>query len=380
MLNVLQLTKELINLPSVTPEGAECIDKLITLLQPLGFVITRTSDGPATNLWARYGTAAPLVCFLGHVDVVPPGPLAEWQHDPFQANEKDGYLYGRGACDMKSGVAAMAVAAHDFIKNNPHFTGSIALLITTAEEDLDQFGVPTMIELLKERGEKIDYCITGEPSSTNVVGDVIRPGRRGSLSAQLTVHGKQGHVAFPHLADNPLNKMLAPLAELAAVTWDQGSADFPPTSLQFSNINAGTGAHNVIPGSATIKFNFRFSPAVTVDYLKETTEAILNKHQLKYQLDWQLSGLPFLTPGGDLIDTVKNAVHSVMKITPTLSTGGGTSDARFIAPLGAQVIELGVCNATAHKINECVKISDLENLVRIYRKILEQLLDRNYGT
>jgi succinyl-diaminopimelate desuccinylase len=374
MKNVLQLTKDLINIPSVTPQGAACLDMIIALLEPLGFTIHKTKCGAATNLWARFGNSQPLVCFLGHVDVVPPGPKSAWSSDPFMAVEKDGYLYGRGAADMKSGVAAMTIAAINFLEKHPNFSGSIAILLTTAEEDLEQFGVPTVVEFLKHTQQTIDYCITGEPSSSETIGDVIRPGRRGSLNATLTIHGKQGHVAFPHLADNPINKMFAPLAELTTISWDEGSADFPPTSLQFSNIMAGTGAGNVIPGQVTVKFNFRFSPMVTAEELQAKTEAILKKHKLTYDVAWNLSGLPFLTPRKELMNVAEQAVLDVCGIKAEFSTAGGTSDARFIAPLGAQVIELGVSNATAHKVNECVKISDLEKLVKIYEIILAKLV------
>ena len=375
MIDVIELSQQLINIPSVTPAGRDCIELIIPMLKKLGFSIELFSYQEASNLWARYGQASPLVCFLGHVDVVPTGPGEQWQDDPFNAVINEGYLYGRGAADMKTGVAAMVTAATTFIKQNPHFEGSIALLLTSAEEALHELGVPNVVEILEKRHEKIDYCITGEPSSEKITGDTLRNGRRGSLNAQLTITGKQGHVAFPHLADNPLHKAFAALAELVNTEWDQGNDDFPPTSLQFTKINAEAGATNIIPGELSCHFNFRFSPAVTALQLKQRTSAILEKYSLTYALQWDLSGNPFFTPKGKLTIAATQAIEEIVGITPQFSTGGGTSDARFIAPTGAQVVELGVTNKTAHQINECETIDNIRILPKIYLQILQQLFD-----
>ncbi len=372
-MNVIELTQALINLPSITPEGADCIELIIARLEKLNFHIERIPVGPAQNLWARYGSQSPVVCFLGHVDVVPPGPLEQWITPPFSATVRDGYLYGRGASDMKSGIAAFIIAIENFIQAHPDFPGSIAVMLTTVEEEEHQHGVPNIVELLTERGEKIDYCITGEPSSEHSVGDRIRHGRRGSLNGKLTIIGKQGHIATPQLADNPIHRALPALAELAATAWDQGNADFPPTSFQISNIHAGTGALNVIPGHITLDLNFRFCPESTAEQLQQRVETILQKYPLHYDLQWSLSGNPFYTAPGRLRQAVAHAIKTIVNITPEFSTGGGTSDARFIAPMGAEVIELGVSNATAHKINECAKISDIEALVDLYQLSLTTL-------
>lgn len=373
MSNVITLAKQLINIPSVTPEGEGCIKVIVPILEKLGFSIELFRYEGAINLWARYGKQKPLLCFLGHVDVVPPGPSEDWQTDPFTAVIKKDYLYGRGASDMKTGIAAMLVATENFIQQRRHFPGSIAFLITSAEEAMHKLGVPNVVNILEERQEKIDYCITGEPSSQKVTGDTIRNGRRGSLNAKLSVFGKQGHIAFPHLANNPLHALFAALAELVTIEWDCGNDDFPATSLQFSNINAGHGATNIIPGTVTCLFNFRFSPMVTASALQTQTEAILQKHRLNYTIKWQLSGQPFFTAPGKLTEAANTAVKNVVNITPEFSTGGGTSDARFIAPTGAQVIELGVSNKTAHHVNECEAVTNIELLPKIYYEILQQL-------
>jgi len=378
MTNVIELSKRLINIPSITPKGNACIDVLVSLLQPLGFTIEKFNYGDATNLWARYGEASPLLCLLGHVDVVPIGPREKWQHDPFAAVIENDMLYGRGASDMKTGVAAMITAATAFVQQKPHFNGSIAFLITTAEEDMHELGVPNVVEILKKRNEKIDYCITGEPSSQTITGDTIRNGRRGSLGAKLTVHGKQGHVAFPHLADNPLHKAFAAFDELTRIEWDRGNDDFPPTSFQFTNLHSGTGANNIIPGDVVCHFNFRFSPEVSAETLTKKTTTVLEKHALNYDVEWNLSGFPFFTAKDRLTTIASNAVQTLTGTTPQFSTGGGTSDARFIAPLGAQVIELGVTNKTAHQIDECETIENIRLLPRIYLHILHQLFNHRH--
>lgn len=374
MLDVIELSKELIAMPSVTPKGADCIERIIPLLEEANFTIERIACGKAMNLWARYGKQQPLVCFLGHVDVVPPGPLDKWQSDPFSPDIRNGMLYGRGAADMKTGVAAMVIACLKFIKENPHFSGSLAIMLTTAEEAMDELGIPNVVEVLEKRQEKIDYCITAEPSSSNTLGDIIRNGRRGSLTANLCVKGKQGHIAYPHLADNPIHKVFAAFATLNETSWDNGNAAFPPTSLQFSNLHAGTGVGNVIPGEVHATFNFRFSPEVTANELMVRTEKVLQQYYLDYEIEWHLSGLPFYTTLGTLTDVATDVIKQHCDLTPTFSTAGGTSDARFIAPTGAQVIELGISNKTAHQIDECVKLDDLKQLPVLYYDILQRLL------
>lgn len=374
MTQVLELTKQLIRQPSITPEDAGCLELVIPRLQKLGFNIELFPAANAQNLWARIGTQKPLVCFLGHTDVVATGPLDQWTSPPFSPEIRDGYLYGRGACDMKAGVAAMIVAIENFLQKNPQPVGSIAVLLSSSEEGDSSIGTPVVVDALEIRGEKIDYCITGEPSSDKTLGDIIRPGRRGSLNGQLTIYGKQGHVAFPHNADNAIHKSLAALHELTQTKWDNGHPNFPATSFQISNLHAGTGANNVIPGELTCEFNFRFSPASTAESLEQQVVKILDAHHLKYKIDWSLSGNPFFTSPGKLSTVTQQVLQEVLNITPILSTGGGTSDGRFIAPTGAQVIEIGVSNQTAHQINERVKVDDLEKLVLVYEKILEQLL------
>ncbi|MBX9705663.1 MAG: succinyl-diaminopimelate desuccinylase [Gammaproteobacteria bacterium] len=375
MSNALELTKQLINKPSVTPDDHGCIKTiLIPRLQKLGFTTEVFEAGGATNLWARFGTAKPVICFAGHTDVVPTGPIERWTSDPFIATERDGYLYGRGAADMKAGVAAMIVAIENFIATYKKFSGSIALLITSAEEDLDQFGTPIVLEALKKRNEKIDYCIIGEPSSHQQFGDVIKNGRRGSLHGKLVIHGKQGHIASPHLADNPIHKALVALQELTSITWDQGNADFPPTSFQISNIHAGTGALNVIPNDMTLNFNFRFSPEVTAAQLEQRVTTILQQHKLKFDLQWSLSGNPFHCQNPEFTDLCLAITREISGVQTRLETGGGTSDGRFIAATGTQVVEIGLCNKTAHQIDECILIADVDKLVIVYQQILTKML------
>ncbi|HIF9060565.1 TPA: succinyl-diaminopimelate desuccinylase [Photobacterium damselae] len=371
---VISLAKDLLSRRSVTPEDAGCQDVMIERLRQLGFCIETMVFDDTTNLWARRGTQAPLFVFAGHTDVVPSGPIEQWHTPPFEPTIKDGMLYGRGAADMKGSLACMIVAIERFIAENPDHQGSIGLLITSDEEGPFINGTTRVVDTLEARNEKIDLCIVGEPSSTLVVGDVVKNGRRGSITGDLTVKGIQGHVAYPHLADNPVHRALPALAELAAKTWDNGNDYFPPTSFQIPNINAGTGASNVVPGECQVQFNFRFSTELTDEAIKAQVHKILDQHQLDYHLNWTLSGHPFLTEKGTLVDAVVAAIEEVAHITPELSTSGGTSDGRFIARTGAQVIELGPVNATIHKVNECVKIEDLELLTDMYQKVLEKTL------
>ena len=375
-INVLEIARQLIARRSVTPDDAGCIDLLAGLLEPLGFRCERISASGVDNLWARRGTAAPLVCFAGHTDVVPTGPLDQWQTDPFTPTIKDAVLYGRGAADMKSSLAAFVVAIADFVQAHPDHAGSIAVLFTSDEEGPAVEGTVKVVEALARRRERIDYCIVGEPTSVNRLGDMIKNGRRGSLSAELVVKGVQGHVAYPHLARNPVHEVAAAIAELAQTEWDRGNEYFPPTTWQISNINAGTGANNVIPGTATIKSNFRFSTASTVESLQTRFIGILDKHGLSYDIDWRYDGRPYLTRKGDLVDAVARAIRKVTGIDTELSTTGGTSDGRFIADICPQVIELGPTNATIHKINECIRLDELETLPKIYHEILVNLLEK----
>lgn len=371
---IISLAKDLLSRRSVTPEDAGCQDVMIERLRQLGFCIETMVFDDTTNLWARRGTQAPLFVFAGHTDVVPSGPIEQWHTHPFEPTIKDGMLYGRGAADMKGSLACMIVAIERFIAENPDHQGSIGLLITSDEEGPFINGTTRVVDTLEARNEKIDLCIVGEPSSTLIVGDVVKNGRRGSITGDLTVKGIQGHVAYPHLADNPVHRALPALAELAAKTWDNGNDYFPPTSFQIPNINAGTGASNVVPGECQVQFNFRFSTELTDEAIKAQVHEILDQHQLDYHLNWTLSGHPFLTEKGTLVDAVVAAIEEVAHITPELSTSGGTSDGRFIARTGAQVIELGPVNATIHKVNECVKIEDLELLTDMYQKVLEKTL------
>ena len=373
-IDTLELTQQLIARRSVTPEDAGCLDFLTGLLEPLGFKCERMSVNGVDNLWARRGTAAPLVCFAGHTDVVPTGPLGEWQSDPFTPAIRDGVLYGRGAADMKTSLAAFVAAIAEFVRAHPGHAGSIALLFTSDEEGPAVDGTVRVVEALAQRGERIDYCIVGEPTSVKRTGDMIKNGRRGSLSGLLTVKGVQGHVAYPHLARNPVHEVAAAIAELAGTEWDRGNEYFPATTWQISNFNAGTGAGNVIPGTATIRFNFRFSTASTVESLQTRVVGILDRHGVPYDLQWSYDGRPYLTAKGDLVDVVARAIKTVTGIDTELSTTGGTSDGRFIADICPQVVECGPTNATIHKINECIPLADLEPLPKIYREILVNLL------
>jgi succinyl-diaminopimelate desuccinylase len=370
----LQLTQELISRQSVSPHDGGCQALMIARLQALGFEVETLRFGPVDNFWAKRGRGGPVFCFAGHTDVVPSGPLDEWHTDPFQPVIKDGVLYGRGAADMKSGLAAMLTASEAFVGQYPGHRGTIAFLITSDEEGPSVDGTRRVVEVLRERKERIDWCLVGEPSSEQTLGDTIKIGRRGSLSGRLTVHGVQGHIAYPHTADNPVHALAPALAELAARTWDQGNEHFEPTSFQVSNISAGTGAPNVIPGELRARFNLRFSTQQTVEGLKALVEEILDRHRVKYTLEWFISGYPFITAPGALSEAAMRAVQEQLKIVPKLTTGGGTSDGRFIAPMGAQVIELGVINESIHKVNESVKIADVDQLHAVYRRTLELLL------
>jgi len=370
----LDLAIDLIARPSVTPHDAGCQTLLAERLARLGFVAEHLRFEDVDNLWLRRGTAQPLLCFAGHTDVVPTGPLAAWASDPFQPEVRDGMLYGRGAADMKGSIAAFAVACENFVRAHPDHQGSIALLITSDEEGPSINGTVKVVETLEARGEKIKWCLVGEPSSATQLGDTIKNGRRGSLNGTLKVFGKQGHVAYPHLADNPIHRALPALAELAAVEWDQGNEFFPPTSFQVSNLNSGAGATNVIPGAAEVLFNFRFSTEQTEAGLRAQTEALFNRHGLRYELEWTLSGNPFLTAKGELVAASVAGIRAVCGLDTELSTSGGTSDGRFIAPTGAQVLELGPLNKTIHQINECVGVDDLNALTAVYQQILERLL------
>ena len=371
---VLSLAKELIARPSVTPADEGCQQLMADYLAPLGFTIEPMVFHDTTNLWARKGTTGPLFCFAGHTDVVPPGPASKWNTPPFEPTIIDGVLYGRGAADMKGSIASMLAAVQRFVADHPDHNGSIAFLITSDEEGPFINGTPKVIETLEARQEKITWCLVGEPSSTNQVGDVVKNGRRGSLTGDLTVYGVQGHVAYPHLAENPVHLAMSALAELAAKQWDQGNAFFPATSFQIANINAGTGASNVIPGELQVQFNFRYSTELTDTQIKQQVIELLDRHGLRYELKWTLSGQPFLTGSGKLVEATQNAIKAVTGRTTELSTSGGTSDGRFIAPTGAQVIELGPINATIHKVNECVNVADLEILSDIYYTMMQQLL------
>jgi len=370
----LDLTLDLIRRPSVTLVDADCQTSMAERLAKIGFQIEKMRFGDVDNLWARRGSSGPLFCFAGHTDVVPTGDLGKWSSAPFLPEIRDGELYGRGTADMKSALAAMVVASERFVAAHPDHHGSIAFLITSDEEGPSINGTVKVIETLEARQEKIQWCLVGEPSSTKQLGDVIKNGRRGSLKGILTVHGKQGHVAYPHLADNPIHRAAPALAELAREVWDQGNQFFPATSFQISNISAGTGANNVIPADLRVVFNFRFSTELTAEQLKTRTHAILDSHGLTYSLDWNLSGQPFLTAEGELVAAAQAAIREVVGIETELSTSGGTSDGRFIAPTGAQVLELGVLNATIHQIDERVEVASLEPLTDIYQSILVKLL------
>jgi succinyl-diaminopimelate desuccinylase len=370
----LQLTEELIALDSITPQDKGCQQRLTALLAPLGFHCETIESNGVTNLWARRGTASPVFVFAGHTDVVPAGPLDQWASQPFAPTRRDGKLYGRGASDMKTSIAAMVVAVEEFVDAHPGHAGSIAFLITSDEEGPAVDGTVVVCEMLEERGETLDYCLVGEPTSSHVLGDMIKNGRRGSLSGHLVVKGVQGHIAYPHLARNPIHQAAPALAELAAEVWDDGNEYFPPTSWQVSNIAAGTGANNVIPGEMTVDFNFRFSTASTADGLEARVHAILDRHGLDYDLKWTLSGEPFLTPKGTLSEILCGAIRQELGVVTELSTTGGTSDGRFIARICPQVIEFGPPNASIHKIDEHIELRYIDPLKNIYRRTLEALL------
>ena len=374
MSKTLELAKQLISRRSLTPLDEGCLTLIGKRLEPLGFKLEMSRYENVDNLWARRGHTGPLVCFAGHTDVVPTGPLDQWHSDPFTPSVRDGMLYGRGAADMKGSLAAFVTSIEQFVTAHPEHAGSIALLLTSDEEGVAINGTVRVVDALRERGEKMDYCIVGEPTSSNKTGDTIKNGRRGSLSGKLVVKGVQGHIAYPSLAKNPIHLAAPAIAELAAVTWDDGNAYFPPTTWQISNIHGGTGASNVIPGTLDLEFNFRFSTASTVDELKKKTHAILDRHQLSYDLAWSLSGKPYLTPRGDLVEAVSSAIKKVTGLDTELSTNGGTSDGRFIADICPQVIEFGPLNATIHKLNECVPVADLDTLSDIYCGTLVNLL------
>ncbi|WP_027856667.1 succinyl-diaminopimelate desuccinylase [Marinobacterium jannaschii] len=370
----LELARDLISRQSVTPEDAGCQDVMIERLEKLGFNAERLHFEDTKNFWARRGDSGPVFCFAGHTDVVPSGPEENWNFPPFEPTIHEGMLWGRGAADMKGSLAAFITAAERFVTNHPDHKGSIALLITSDEEGPFINGTTRVVDHLEARNEKMDWCIVGEPSSTKHVGDVIKNGRRGSLSGKLFVKGKQGHVAYPHLAKNPIHLSAPALAELAAEVWDQGNEFFPPTSFQISNIHGGTGATNVVPGHVEIDFNFRFSTEVTADELKARVRDVLDKHGLEWDIDWILSGNPFLTAAGDLVEAAQQSIKAITGQDTELSTSGGTSDGRFIAPTGAQVVELGPINATIHQVNERVSVRDLDTLSDIYENILARLL------
>ena len=368
------LAQDLIRRSSVTPEDKGCQALLAERLAPLGFRAEPMNFGEVSNLWLRRGNKGPVFAFAGHTDVVPTGPESKWSHPPFAAEIHEGMLHGRGSCDMKGSIAAMVTACERFIDKHPDHHGSIAFLINSDEEGPAVDGTVKVVEELESRNEKIDWCLVGEPTSSTTVGDVIKNGRRGSLGARLIVKGKQGHVAYPHLAINPIHRFAPALAELTRQEWDQGNDFFPPTTFQISNINAGTGATNVVPGELEALFNFRFSTEVTDAELRQRVEDILDAHDLEYDIEWNLSGNPFLTPEGELVDAMVAGIEKVMGIRTELSTSGGTSDGRFIAPTGAQVVELGPLNATIHQVDERVNVQELDNLSAIYEHILEELL------
>ena len=374
MSQTLELTQDLLRRRSLTPADGGCQELIAGRLAAAGFAVESLRYGEVDNLWARRGSGAPVFCFAGHTDVVPTGPLEEWHSDPFVPARRGESLYGRGAADMKSGLAAMVTAAEAFVAAYPAHHGTLAFLITSDEEGPSVDGTKRVAQTLRERGERIDWCLVGEPSSESALGDTIKIGRRGSLSGRLTVHGVQGHVAYPQLAENPVHTLAPALAELTRRQWDQGTEHFQPTSFQVSNLNAGTGAPNVIPGELRARFNLRYCPVQTLAGLRQTVEEILHRHGVRYTLEWYVSGEPFYTPPGTLCEAVSEAVYEVSGRRPKLSTGGGTSDGRFIAPLGAQVVELGVVNASIHKVNESVRVADIDALHAMYFNVLRRLL------
>ncbi len=374
MSDTVDLALDLISRPSVTPEDGGCQDAMIARLEALGFAVERLRFADVDNFWARRGSGRPLFVFAGHTDVVPPGPVEKWSCHPFRPEVRDGWLYGRGAADMKGSLAAMVTACERFIAAHPDHKGSIGFLVTGDEEGPSINGTVKVVEHLEARGEKMDWCLVGEPTCEQRLGDTIKNGRRGSLNGRLVVRGIQGHVAYPHLADNPVHRAAPVLAQLCAMQWDQGNEFFPPTTFQISNIHAGTGATNVIPGELEVLFNFRYSTETTRERLEETVTTLLDRHGLDYRLEWTHSGDPFLTPCGELVEAARTAIREIAGIEPALSTTGGTSDGRFIAPTGAQVLEFGPLNATIHKIDERVHVDELDSLSRIYQRILEKLL------
>lgn len=373
MSDIIDLAKQLICRPSITPDDAGCQDILIERLSKLNFSIEHFPFGDVKNIWARYGTTEPLLVFIGHTDVVPTGPLDQWTYPPFDPQIHDGLLHGRGSADMKSSIAAMIIACEKFIAQSPQFNGSIAFLITSDEEGASIDGTAKVVEILKQRQEKVAYCLVGEPSSDQKLGDIIKIGRRGSLSGKLVIYGKQGHIAYPQLAENPIHRAMFALNELIMTQWDLGNEFFQPTSLQISNIHAGTGAGNVIPGEIYIDFNLRYSPLITAEIIQQKTKEILENYSLRYKLEWHHSGKPFITEKGELVKACIQAIETHTGTTPQLSTIGGTSDGRFMAELGCQIVELGPRNNTIHQIDECVSVADLKQLVTIYHELLRLL-------
>ncbi|MBH3024350.1 succinyl-diaminopimelate desuccinylase [Serratia ureilytica] len=370
---VIELAQQLIKRPSLSPNDEGCQQLMIDRLQAIGFTVEAMDFEDTQNFWAWRGEGQTLA-FAGHTDVVPTGDEKRWDNPPFEPAIRDGMLYGRGAADMKGSLAAMVVAAERFVAANPNHRGRLAFLITSDEEASATHGTVKVVEALMARNERLDYCLVGEPSSTERVGDVVKNGRRGSITANLHIHGVQGHVAYPHLADNPVHRAMPALNELVAIEWDRGNEFFPTTSMQIANVQAGTGSNNVIPGDFYVQFNFRFSTELTDAMIKQRVEELLERHHLNYSIEWRLSGQPFLTSRGALVDAVVNAVEHYSELTPQLLTTGGTSDGRFIAQMGAQVVELGPVNATIHKVNECVNAADLQLLSRMYQRIMEQLI------
>lgn len=372
---IINLAQNLIRRPSISPDDQGCQQMIAERLANLGFEIEWMNFGETTNLWAKHGSTKPLVAFAGHTDVVPTGDESQWQYAPFSAEIVGDMLYGRGAADMKGSLAAMIVAAEEYVKTNPNHKGTIAFLITSDEEAAAKDGTTKVVDALMARGELIDYCMVGEPSSSQTLGDIVKNGRRGSITGNLYIQGIQGHVAYPHLAENPVHKAAPFLTELTQYQWDKGNEFFPPTSLQIANIQAGTGSNNVIPGELYVQFNLRYCTEVTDEMIKDKVVEMLQKHDLKYRIEWNLSGKPFLTKPNKLVKAVVDSLEQVVGITPKLDTGGGTSDARFIALMGGEVVELGSLNATIHKVNECVSIPDLVTLGDVYKQMLVNLLD-----
>ncbi|WGE54523.1 succinyl-diaminopimelate desuccinylase [Actinobacillus equuli subsp. equuli] len=373
--NIINLVQDLIRRPSISPADQGCQQVIADRLQQLGFTLEWLPFGDTLNLWAKHGSTHPVIAFAGHTDVVPVGDEVQWTYPPFEARIVDNMLYGRGAADMKGSLSALVVAAEEFVKANPNHAGTIALLITSDEEAAAKDGTVKVVETLMARGEPIHYCVVGEPSSGKVLGDVIKNGRRGSITGDLYIEGVQGHVAYPHLAENPVHTSLNFLTELTTYQWDNGNKFFPPTSLQIANIKAGTGSNNVIPGELYVQFNLRYCTEVTDDMIKNKVAEMLAKHQLKHRISWNLSGKPFLAGNGELVKAAVQAVENVTKIEPRLDTSGGTSDGRFIALMGAEVVEFGPLNATIHKVNECVNVDDLGKCGEVYYQILENLLN-----